>query len=220
MWAERYFAAAQAKLSEAERATRARYQAAAAVLAEALASEHLIYAFGAGHSAMLVMDIFYRAGGLVPVQPIFSDKILLDLVPVTETTRWEKTEGWAGALVAEHGVGAGDVLIVISTSGRNAAPIDVALAAKAAGATVIALTSVAYANSLPVSHSSGKRLHETADIVLDNRADPGDAALGPAGAGDAGSAAFDGGRLRACCRPSSRRPRACCSRGGSRLPCS
>ncbi len=177
MWAERYFEAALEKLQEVEEVNAAAMQAAAGALADALAGDHLIYAFGAGHSAMLVMDIFYRAGGLVPVQPIFSEKILLDLVPVTETTRWEKTEGWAGGLVGEYGVSRGDALLAISTSGRNAAPIDVALAAKAAGATVIALTSVAYANSLPASHSSGKRLHEVADIVLDNRAEPGDAAI-------------------------------------------
>lgn len=177
MWAERYFEVAREKLAEVQEANAASLAAAAAVLADTLAAGRLIYAFGAGHSAMLVMDIFYRAGGLVPVQPMFSDKVLLDLVPVTETTAWEKREGWAGALVAEYGAGAGDTLIAISTSGRNAAPIDVALSARAAGLTVIALTSVAYASSQPAAHSSGKRLHETADIVLDNRVDPGDAAI-------------------------------------------
>jgi len=166
-----------AKLTEAREANTAMIPVAADALTKALAQEQLIFAFGAGHSAMLVMDIFYRAGGLVPVQPLFSEKILLDLVPVTETTKWEKAEGWAGALVTEYGVQAGDVVISISTSGRNAAPIDVAMTAKNAGATVIALTSLAYANAFPSTHASGKRLHEAADIILDNRVDPGDAAL-------------------------------------------
>ncbi len=177
MWADRYFEAARERLAEAQRANEAPLAEAARSIADSLAAEGLIYAFGAGHSAMLVMDIFYRAGGLVPVQPIFSEKILLNLLPVTATTEWEKREGWAGALLAPYEVRPHDVLIAISTSGRNAAPIEVARAGREAGMTVIALTSVSYAEAAPATHSSGKRLHEFADIILDNRVDPGDAAL-------------------------------------------
>jgi uncharacterized phosphosugar-binding protein len=150
---------------------------AADALTGVLADGGLIYVFGCGHSAALSMDLFYRAGGLILVHPIFDDRVLLDYRPVTETSDWERQEGWAPDVFAESGAQAGDAIIVFSTSGRNGAPIDVAVAAKEAGLTVVAVTSVAYAASLLSRHSSGKRLHEVADYVLDNHVDPGDAAL-------------------------------------------
>jgi uncharacterized phosphosugar-binding protein len=150
---------------------------AAGMLADTLSGGGLVYVFGCGHSAALSMDLFYRAGGLMLVHPIFDERIVLTHRPVTETTEWEQKEGWAGELVQQAGAQAGDALLVFSTSGRNGAPIDVALSAKAAGLPVIAITSRAYAGSLPSRHSSGKRLHEVADIVVDNHVDPGDAAV-------------------------------------------
>jgi uncharacterized phosphosugar-binding protein len=150
---------------------------AAEALAEAIASGGLVHVFGCGHSAALTMDLYYRAGGLMLIHPIFDDRIMLDHTPVAETSQWEQREGWIAELFARSGARAGDAVIVFSTSGRNGAPIDMALAAKAAGLTVIAVTSVSYAASLPSRHSSGKRLHEVADIVIDNHVDPGDAAV-------------------------------------------
>ena len=70
-----------------------------------------------------------------------------------------------------------DVVFVLSTSGRNPVPIDFALAARSKGATVIGLTSLAYANSQPSRHSSGRHLHDSVDLVIDNHAVAGDAVL-------------------------------------------
>lgn len=109
------------------------------------------------------------------VQPLFDERVILHHRPVSETSDWERKEGWAPQLFQESGARAGEVMIVLSTSGRNGAPVDMALAGKAAGLTVIAVTSLAYASSQPSRHSSGKRVHEIADIVIDNHALPGDA---------------------------------------------
>ena len=177
MWIDHYFDLLKARLEEVKTRERRAMEQAAEAMAEALAREGMIYVFGCGHSAALSMDIFYRAGGLILVQPIFAEEVLLHHRPVTETTAWERKEGWAGERLAHSGARAGDVLIAISTSGRNAAPIDVALAAKQAGLTVIAITAREYAASLPSRHSSGKRLHEVVDIIIDSHADPGDAAV-------------------------------------------
>lgn len=176
-WADRYFDLLCHRLAEVKEAERASIAAAARALADTLAQDGLIYVFGTGHSAALATDIFYRAGGLLLVQPLFDERVLLHRVPVTETSEWERREGWAGQLVAESGARSGDALIVISTSGRNAAPVDAALAARQAGLRVIAITAPGYAATLPSRHSSGLRLHEVADIVVDNHADPGDAAV-------------------------------------------
>jgi uncharacterized phosphosugar-binding protein len=177
MWVERYLDGLAAKLQEVRAKETTAIAEAAEAVADALAEDRLIYVFGCGHSAMLSMDMFYRAGGLIPIQPIFDQRVILTRRPVTETTTWEQAEGWVEEVFRQSGAQAGDVIIIFSTSGRNGAPIDMALAAKGAGMTVIAITSRAYAGSLPSRHSSGKRLHEAADIVIDNHADPGDAAI-------------------------------------------
>jgi uncharacterized phosphosugar-binding protein len=183
MWAERFFDTVSERLAEVKAAERAAVEQAAEAIANCLAGDGLVYVFGSGHSAALAMDIFYRAGGLILIEPLFDERIILNHRPVTETTDWERKEGWTPALFASSGARPGDVIIVISTSGRNAAPVDVALAAKAAGLIVIAVTARCYAETLPPRHSSGKRLHEAADIVIDNHADPGDAAISLPGLG-------------------------------------
>jgi uncharacterized phosphosugar-binding protein len=177
MWAERFFDVVAERLAEVKAAENASIQQAANALADCLAGDGLIYVFGSGHSAALAMDIFYRAGGLILIEPIFDPRIILNCRPVTATTDWERKEGWTPGLFAASGARPGDAIIVISTSGRNGAPVDVALAARKAGLTVIALTARRYAETLPPRHSTGKRLHEAADIVIDNHADPGDAAI-------------------------------------------
>jgi uncharacterized phosphosugar-binding protein len=175
--AERFLEVLSEKLAAVRSQEGKAIAEAAEALADTLSGGGLIYVFGCGHSAALSMDLFYRAGGLMLVHPIFDERIVLTRRPVTETTEWEQKEGWAGELLEQAGARAGDALVVFSTSGRNGAPIDVALAAKAAGLPVVAVTSRAYAGSLPSRHSSGKRLHEVADYVLDNQVDPGDAAV-------------------------------------------
>jgi uncharacterized phosphosugar-binding protein len=72
---------------------------------------------------------------------------------------------------------AGDVLILLSTSGRNAVPVDIALEAKRRGMTLIVITSLAYSEGVRSRHSSGKKVYELADIVLDNYSPKGDAVL-------------------------------------------
>ena len=177
MWAERFFDVLKQKLEVVQSEEGPAIAAAAEALADTLSAGGLVYVFGCGHSAALTMDLFYRAGGLMLIHPIFDDRILLNHRPVTETTEWEQKEGWAPDLLPQSGARPGDAVIVFSTSGRNGAPIDIALTAKEIGLTVIAVTSRAYASSLPSRHSSGKRLHEVADLVIDNHVDPGDASL-------------------------------------------
>jgi len=174
MWAEHYLDLLTSKLQQVKCEERTPIAEAASALAQAVAEGGMIHVFGCGHSAALAMDIFYRAGGLMLVHPIFDERVILDRRPVTE---WERKEGWAQEAFRQSGARAGDVLIVLSTSGRNAAPVDMALAGKEAGLTIIAVTSRAYAASLPSRHSSAKGLHEVADIVIDNHVDPGDAAV-------------------------------------------
>lgn len=150
---------------------------AAAVLTKTIVDRKNIWAFGCTHAAMLTAELFYRAGGLMVVNPLFAPGLWLDQVPVSLTSRLENLEGYGEAFFAECGAEEGDAIIVFSTSGRNAVPVGVALSAKAKGLFVIAVTSVDYSGSVSSRHSSGKRLYEVADLVLDNGAPAGDAAV-------------------------------------------
>jgi uncharacterized phosphosugar-binding protein len=131
--------------------------AAAARIAECIISDGLWHVFGTGHSQLLAAELFYRAGGLVPVNAIL-DLPLSVMVNARRSTWLERVPGYGEQVLEDEPVQAGDVVLVISNSGRNAVPIDVALAAKARGATVLALTSVQFSRSVSSRHSSGKKL--------------------------------------------------------------
>ena len=148
---------------------------AAQIVAKAIEEDHLLYVFGASHASILAQELFYRAGGLVPVNPILPPGLTTDVRPVTLTTRLERLAGFGTQVLNETPIAPGDVIIVHSVSGRNATAVEVALAARERGAYVIALTSVAYSRSVAPRQEGMRRLFEVADLVLDNRAPIGDA---------------------------------------------
>jgi uncharacterized phosphosugar-binding protein len=126
--------------------------------------------------------LVYRAGGLMLINPIFGPGIAaMDTRPATLSSEIEKLPGYARALIDNTPMQAGDVLIVVSVSGRNAVPIEMAELAQQRGVTVIGLTSRAYSGAVTSRHPSGKKMHDFADIVLDNKADKGDAVLAAEG---------------------------------------
>jgi uncharacterized phosphosugar-binding protein len=151
---------------------------AAELLADAVVEGRRIFAFGCTHSALPVQDVVYRAGGLMLINPILGPGITsLDTRPTTLTSAMEKLEGYADALLDATPIVPGDVLIVVSVSGRNAVPIEMAESAKRRGLHVIALTSMAYSSAVSSRHASGKKVYDFADVVLDNKVDVGDAVL-------------------------------------------
>ncbi len=151
---------------------------AAAAIADAVEAGGQVFAFGCTHSALPVQDVVYRAGGFMLVNPLLGPGITsLDVRPATLTSAMEKLEGYAEALLDASPLVAGDVLIVVSVSGRNAVPIEMAQLARERGATVIGVTSRAYTSAVTSRHPSGKKMADFAHIVLDNKVDKGDAVL-------------------------------------------
>jgi uncharacterized phosphosugar-binding protein len=164
------------KLLEEVRDTQAEaIEKAAQTIAGSIQDGHLVYVFGPTHAGILAQELFYRAGGLVPVNPILPPGLTTDVRPATLTTRLERLPGFGAQVLAETPIEAGDVLIVHSVSGRNAAAVEVAQGARARGATVIALTSLQYSGSVKPRVAGMPRLFEVADLVLDDRAPVGDA---------------------------------------------
>lgn len=151
---------------------------AAGILADAIETGQNIFAFGCTHSSLPIQDLVYRAGGLMLINPIFGPGIAaMDTQPANLSSEIEKLSGYARALLDTKPIKSGDVLILVSVSGRNAVPIEMAMLARERGIKVIGVTSRAYADSVSSRHESGKKMHEFADIVLDNKVAKGDAVL-------------------------------------------
>ncbi len=150
---------------------------AAEVIASAVADGHTLYAWGGPHSSLPVQDIFWRAGGLALVNPLFTPGLSLETGPIYLTSALERAEGLGQEYFDQIGAEPGDVIILVSTSGRNAFPVEMAMAARQARLKVIGVTSMVYSNSVTSRHSSGKKMHEYCDVVIDNLAAPGDAIL-------------------------------------------
>jgi uncharacterized phosphosugar-binding protein len=144
--------------------------------AESLLSSGLLHVFGTGHSHMLAEEMFYRAGGLLPVNPILDSSLMLH-IDAPKSSRMERLTGLAELLLEGEPVKAGDVMFIFSNSGRNAVPIEMAIAARKRGMKVVGVTSMAHMNSVSSRHPDNLKLYDVVDIVIDNHGTPGDAVI-------------------------------------------
>ncbi len=160
---------------------RAQIKAAADLIFESVTKGGAVHIHDSGH--MLMTEAVHRAGGLVMVNRLMFHFGVDNPVKPRKgrtpkpTVRLDREPELPKLAIKHSQVQPGDVVIVGSVSGRNAVQIGLALAAKEAGAKVIALTSLKYSSSVESTHPSGKRLFEVADVVVDNGAERGDAAL-------------------------------------------
>lgn len=151
---------------------------AAKIMADAVEQGHCLFAFGCTHSSLPIQDLVYRAGGFMLVNPIYGPGITaLDIKPTTISSAMEQMQGYAKVILDNSPAKAGDVLILVSVSGRNAVPVELAQLAKERGLKIIGVTSREYSQAVSSRHPSGKKMHDFADIILDNKAPNGDAVL-------------------------------------------
>jgi uncharacterized phosphosugar-binding protein len=153
-----------------------RIRAGAELMAETLARGGVIHAFGTGHSHMLAEELFYRAGGLVRVEPILFEGLMLH-AGARLSTALERLPGLGEAILEEHPMAEGDVLVVASNSGGNVVGSVLAQRARDRGVRVIAIESVAHATSKSRRHKDVPLLDAIADVVVDNGGCVGDAAV-------------------------------------------
>lgn len=152
--------------------------AAGKLVADTVVDGGRLFAFGAGHSSLAAQDLVYRAGGLALMNLLAVPGVVgVDVTPATLGSALERVDGLASAVLDTSPLRSGDLLIVVSLSGRNALPVEMAAHARELGVRVIGVTSVAYATETESRHSSGTFLKDHCDLVLDSKIAVGDAEL-------------------------------------------
>jgi uncharacterized phosphosugar-binding protein len=153
-------------------------EAAGTLLADTVTGGGRLFAFGAGHSSLAAQDIVYRAGGLALMNLLVVPGALgVDVMPATLGSALERVDGLASVVLETSPLRSGDALVIISLSGRNALPVEMAMKARSLGVRVIGVTSVAYASETTSRHVSGTYLKDHCDVVLDSKIAIGDAEL-------------------------------------------
>lgn len=143
---------------------------AAAVAQRTIEKGGIIYIFGCGHSHLIAMDNFYRAGGLCNVSPILDESLMLHDGAAKSSTL-EKMPGLAESVLERYCLTQQDCLFVVSTSGKNAVPVEMAKKACLRGIPTVAVVSGAY------FEDPGEKLYRCADLYIDNCVPHGDAVM-------------------------------------------
>jgi uncharacterized phosphosugar-binding protein len=163
---------------------------AADLITASVRNDGVVHAFGSGHSEALAMEVAGRAGGLVPTNRLALRDIVLfggEPASVLGAATLERDPTVGRRILDLAPVRDGDVFVIASNSGVNGVIVEMARLVKERGLGLIALTSMEHTRKVPARHPSGQRLCDIADVVLDNGAPYGDAALPLPGGGAAGA---------------------------------
>lgn len=171
---EQYFERLRSLIDEVE-AQGPQIEAAAKLMATSIANDGMVHVFGSGHSHMMAEEVFYRAGGLWAFNAMLD--INLTSFGSLRAGMVERTEGYAKVVLDSFDVRPGEVVVIVSNSGINPVPIELAMDARERGAATIALTSAEHYGNAVSRHSSGKKLVDVVDLVVDSRVPVGDGIL-------------------------------------------
>ena len=145
-------------------------------MSETIINDNIIHAFGTGHSHMIGLELFVRAGGLANVNA-FLDSLVMTSEGARRSAQMERISGISKVLWDQHKINSKDLFFITSNSGRNAMPIEMASMAKSNGNKVIAITSIKQSKKYPTRIKDQKKLYEIGDLVIDNCVPSGDGML-------------------------------------------
>ena len=147
----------------------------AKIIADSYKKGGQLYIFGTGHSRLLGEEAFHRAGGFAAACPIRDDNLTFKK-GAKKATSLERTPNVARKALNKYNITKKDILMIVSNSGVNHAPVEAAIIAKEKNIKTIALTSVKYSKKAPLSKLN-KKLYEIVDIFIDNKIPPGDTVI-------------------------------------------
>lgn len=163
-------------LDEVYNTNKDNIQKLAQLFAENIMNDKIIHTFGSGHSHIVGIEMFARAGGLGNINALLDPDVLTSS-GAQRGSAIEKVEGLADIIYDNYLIEKGDIMIITSNSGRNALPIEMALRCKKEGIYCVGITALEQSTAMTSRHSSGKKLYEIVDMVLDNKSYSGDALI-------------------------------------------
>ncbi|MCB1444723.1 MAG: SIS domain-containing protein [Rhizobiaceae bacterium] len=155
---------------------------AAEMCARSIAAGKLAFTFGTGHGAIPALESFPRTGTIVGFRPIVESTMISfhhvwGDMGARQYRFIHSQEGYGRAIMRSHQLDPADTMILFSHSGINAVIMDIAMECKERGIGLIGVTSIPHSSATPSRHSSGKRLFEVADVVVDTGAALADSAV-------------------------------------------
>lgn len=154
---------------------RKNIEKAGEMLADSLQQDGMLYVFGCGHSHMVQEELFYRAGGLGAVCPVFETSTMLH-EGAAKSSKIERMSGYAELVMERYTIGPSDCFLAVSTSGINPFAIEMAQMARKRGAKVLGISSSHYRQK-PSRHKEGLHLPDVCDVCIDNHVPAGDAVV-------------------------------------------
>lgn len=181
MSANEYLVKAESLLEKLRTSQMDAIQKAGKAMGASIAAGRAVHLFGSGHSVIPVLDTFPRYGSYPGFHPIMDPRLMWFNITGPGGARellWlEREEGYVKYVLLSHRLDPRDTFVVFSHGGNNAAPVEMALAAKEKGLTVVAVTSLENHRLNKPKHSSGKTIADIGDIVIDNCAPAEDALI-------------------------------------------
>ena len=148
----------------------------AKIIFDAMNNSGIVHVFATGHSHMFAEELFYRAGGLVQVNPIL-EPFLMQHEGSIRSTKFERLTGIAEIIFNSLDLRSGEPFIIVSNSGINSVPVEMAYLAKEKCHPVICITSMTQSSKSSPRNKYDKHLYEVCDIVIDNHTPYGDGVI-------------------------------------------
>ncbi|MCL4417094.1 MAG: sugar isomerase domain-containing protein [Actinobacteria bacterium] len=138
---------------------------AAKRMADSVCKGEVIHAFGMCHSHSLPEDLFYRTGGIIPMNAIMENEVMYNC-GFYRCKFFENVSGLAKEIIERYSTKLGEIILIFSPDGIDVASVEMCMEAKKRGLFIISFVNVNYSRKLDSYHKSGKKVYEISDIVI------------------------------------------------------